>query len=183
MKFTHILPLGLASIARAATPTKDQSMASAIWAGLGGPPGAGNNPPKDPEPEPYRPVATRRPFPITGSVTNTTSPDFSTPPLAADNERKPTSGRNGNSASDRSRWGRYNIDTDYERDVPETGVTREYWLDLIQVTISPDGVPRTALTVNGTMPGPTLFADWGDVMVIHVRNSLTESQNGTSIHW
>ncbi|TID18280.1 laccase-like multicopper oxidase [Venturia nashicola] len=98
-------------------------------------------------------------------------------------DSKPSPALNGNSPNNRSHWGQYNIDTDYEKIVPETGVTREYWLDLIQVTLSPDGVPRTVLTVNGTMPGPTLTADWGDFIIVHVRNSLFESQNGTSIHW
>lgn len=33
-----------------------------------------------------------------------------------------------NSASDRSCWGDYDINTDYYETVPDTGVTREYWL-------------------------------------------------------
>lgn len=39
------------------------------------------------------------------------------------------------------------------------------------------------MAVNGTIPGPTLFADWGDTIVVHVNNRLENSQNGTSIHW
>lgn len=39
------------------------------------------------------------------------------------------------------------------------------------------------MAVNGSIPGPTIFADWGDTVVVHVTNSLTDSQNGTSIHW
>jgi FtsP/CotA-like multicopper oxidase with cupredoxin domain len=39
------------------------------------------------------------------------------------------------------------------------------------------------MAVNGSIPGPTLFADWGDTVVVHVTNSLTTSQNGTSIHF
>jgi FtsP/CotA-like multicopper oxidase with cupredoxin domain len=39
------------------------------------------------------------------------------------------------------------------------------------------------MAVNGTIPGPTLFADWGDTVVVHVTNSLTTSLNGTSIHF
>jgi FtsP/CotA-like multicopper oxidase with cupredoxin domain len=35
--------------------------------------------------------------------------------------------------------------------------------------------------VNGTFPGPTLFADWGDTVVVTVYNGLTD--NGTSIHF
>ncbi|USP73626.1 hypothetical protein yc1106_00900 [Curvularia clavata] len=67
--------------------------------------------------------------------------------------------------------------------VPDTGVTREYWLELTDVTVAPDGVSRSAMAVNGTIPGPTLFADWGDTVVVHVTNNLETSQNGTSIHW
>lgn len=36
---------------------------------------------------------------------------------------------------------------------------------------------------SSTIPGPTLFADWGDTVTIHVTNNLVDSQNGTSIHW
>lgn len=68
-------------------------------------------------------------------------------------------------------------------EVPDTGVTREYWLELTDVTVAPDGVSRSAMAVNGTIPGPTLFADWGDTVTVHVTNALTSSQNGTSIHW
>lgn len=37
--------------------------------------------------------------------------------------------------------------------------------------------------MNGTIPGPTLFADWGDTVVVHVTNKLSTSNNGTSIHF
>jgi FtsP/CotA-like multicopper oxidase with cupredoxin domain len=39
------------------------------------------------------------------------------------------------------------------------------------------------MAVNGSIPGPTIIADWGDHIVVHVTNSLTESKNGSSIHW
>ncbi|KAF2023523.1 hypothetical protein EK21DRAFT_118669 [Setomelanomma holmii] len=89
----------------------------------------------------------------------------------------------GNTASTRSEWCDYSIDIDYATEVPDTGVTREYWLELTDVTVAPDGVSRSAMAVNGTIPGPTLFADWGDTVTIHVTNSLTDSKNGTTIHW
>ncbi|KAH7355718.1 multicopper oxidase [Pyrenochaeta sp. MPI-SDFR-AT-0127] len=89
----------------------------------------------------------------------------------------------GNTATTRSQWCSYSIDTDYTTEVPDTGVTREYWLELTDVTVAPDGVSRSAMAVNGTIPGPTLFADWGDTVVVHVTNSLADSLNGTSIHW
>lgn len=89
----------------------------------------------------------------------------------------------GNTARDRSVWCDYSINTDYETVAPDTGVTREYWLDIKQVTLAPDGYSRPVWTINGTMPGPTLFADWGDWVVIHVTNNLAAQRNGTTIHW
>ncbi|KZL86009.1 multicopper oxidase [Colletotrichum incanum] len=89
----------------------------------------------------------------------------------------------GNTASTRSEWCDYSIDTDYGTEAPDTGVTREYWLELTDVTVAPDGVSRSAMAVNGSIPGPTLFADWGDTVKVHVINSLTSSNNGTSIHF
>ncbi|KAK4107642.1 multicopper oxidase [Canariomyces notabilis] len=89
----------------------------------------------------------------------------------------------GNTASTRSQWCDYSIDTDYTTEPVDTGVTREYWLELTDVTVSPDGVSRSAMAVNGSIPGPTIFADWGDTVVVHVTNSLSTSLNGTSIHW
>jgi FtsP/CotA-like multicopper oxidase with cupredoxin domain len=89
----------------------------------------------------------------------------------------------GNTATTRTEWCDYDISTDYYNTVPETGVTREYWLELTDVTVSPDGVSRSAMAINGSIPGPTLFADWGDTVVVHVTNSLSTSTNGTSIHF
>lgn len=181
MKLTYFLPLTVASMVRAATPTDYHSMASAIWAGLGGSETNNNNPPKESEPDST--LASSRPLSTMLPPSNRTTSDLNSPPAVSTSDRKPNSAGNGNSASSRSRWGQHNVDTDYENVIPDTGVTREYWLDLIQVTLSPDGIPRNVMTINGTMPGPTLTADWGDFIVVHVRNSLFESQNGTSIHW
>ncbi|KAF3761016.1 hypothetical protein M406DRAFT_83754 [Cryphonectria parasitica EP155] len=88
-----------------------------------------------------------------------------------------------NSASDRSCWGDYDLSTDYyDIDaVPDTGVTREYWFNIINGTAAPDGVERTVLTINGSIPGPTIIADWGDTVVVHVTNSM--ENNGTGIHF
>jgi len=89
----------------------------------------------------------------------------------------------GNTATTRSTWCDYSITTDYTTEAPDTGVIREYYFDLVQTTIAPDGVQRIAYTVNGSIPGPTIIADWGDTVVIHVTNSLAEAKNGTSIHF
>lgn len=63
-----------------------------------------------------------------------------------------------NSAEDRSCWGDYDISTNYYDVVPDTGVTREYWFNVVNTTASPDGVERVVLSVNGTIPGPTIIA-------------------------
>ncbi|OJJ54443.1 hypothetical protein ASPSYDRAFT_159918 [Aspergillus sydowii CBS 593.65] len=89
----------------------------------------------------------------------------------------------GNTPDTRSSWCNYNIDTNYHDITPDTGVTREYWLEIDEITAAPDGYSRPAMAINGTIPGPTLYADWGDEVVIHVRNLLHETLNGSSIHW
>lgn len=86
-----------------------------------------------------------------------------------------------NSAEDRSCWGDYDISTNYYDVVPDTGVVREYWFNVENITASPDGRERVVLAVNGSVPGPTIIADWGDEVVVHVTNSL--ANNGSSIHW
>ncbi|RYP38381.1 hypothetical protein DL768_010791 [Monosporascus sp. mg162] len=96
---------------------------------------------------------------------------------------KPRDICDGNTATTRTEWCDFDINTDYYNTVPETGVTREYFLELQDVTVSPDGVSRPAIAVNGSIPGPTIFADWGDTVVVHVTNSLTTSGNGSSIHF
>ncbi|MCJ1445080.1 MAG: hypothetical protein MMC23_005585 [Stictis urceolatum] len=74
-----------------------------------------------------------------------------------------------NSASHRSCWGDYDTSTDYYNEVPDTGVERVYYLELTETTASPDGYERMAMLFNGTLPGPTIEADWGDQVTIHVR--------------
>ncbi|KAI3319812.1 multicopper oxidase [Xylariaceae sp. AK1471] len=78
-------------------------------------------------------------------------------------------------------WGDYSLDTNYYDETPDTGVTREYWFELRNITAAIDGVERIVLAVNGTVPGPTIIADWGDNIVVHVSNGLQD--NGTSIHF
>lgn len=81
----------------------------------------------------------------------------------ADNARLATrSVCNGNTAGTRSQWCDFNIDTDYTTTSPDTGVTREYWLELTDPQLSPDGRQRYTQVINGTIPGPTLYADWGE---------------------
>lgn len=89
----------------------------------------------------------------------------------------------GNTPQTRTTWCNYTISTDYESVVLDTGVTREYWLDIDSIQATPDGVSRHVVAVNGTIPGPTLTADWGDNVIVHVTNHLDDIKNGTSIHW
>ncbi|KAK8029851.1 multicopper oxidase [Apiospora rasikravindrae] len=95
----------------------------------------------------------------------------------------PRSACEGNTADTRSQWCDYSINTDYANEVPDTGVTREYYLDLTEVEVAPDGISRYAMAINGTIPGPTLHADWGDNVVVHLTNNLKTSTNGTSLHF
>lgn len=60
------------------------------------------------------------------------------------------------------------------------GDLREYDLTIAERTISIAGVERQALTINGSVPGPTLFFTEGDDAVIRVHNTLDVS---TSLHW
>ncbi|KAI1631692.1 multicopper oxidase [Biscogniauxia mediterranea] len=78
-------------------------------------------------------------------------------------------------------WGDYSLSTNWYDEAPDTGVVREYWFELMNTTAAPDGVDRMVLSVNGSVPGPTIFADWGDTVVVHVHNGL--ENNGTSIHF
>lgn len=61
-------------------------------------------------------------------------------------------------------WGDFSLSTNWYDEAPDTGVVREYWFELVNSTLAPDGVPRMSLTVNGSIPGPTIEADWGDTI-------------------
>ncbi|KAI7502632.1 Laccase-3 [Hortaea werneckii] len=87
----------------------------------------------------------------------------------------------GNTPSNRTTWCDYDISTNYYEVVPNTGATVEYWFELTNITASPDGYARQVLTVNGSIPGPTIQANWGDTVKVHVTNSL--ANNGTSLHF
>jgi FtsP/CotA-like multicopper oxidase with cupredoxin domain len=87
-----------------------------------------------------------------------------------------------NTATSRNCWGEYNTDTNYYDVTPDTGgPAKEFWLSVVAAPCAPDGYSRTCMTFNGTVPGPTIIADWGDEVIIHVTNNMVD--NGTSIHW
>ncbi|KXJ94871.1 Cupredoxin [Microdochium bolleyi] len=87
-----------------------------------------------------------------------------------------------NTPSNRNCWtDGFDIKTDYEKKAPE-GVIRDFYLEVTNTTIAPDGYRVPRMLFNGTYPGPTLEGNWGDTFRITVKNSL-ENLNGTSIHW
>jgi CopA family copper-resistance protein len=57
---------------------------------------------------------------------------------------------------------------------------REYNLTISQQQINITGNPAPAMTINGTIPGPTLHFEEGDIARIHVHNKMAVD---TSIHW
>lgn len=70
-----------------------------------------------------------------------------------------------NSPTNRQCWSEgFNISTDYYSHVPDTGITREYWFNIENTTASPDGVEVPVQLINGSFPGPTIIADWGDTV-------------------
>ncbi|KAJ9619830.1 hypothetical protein H2203_008101 [Taxawa tesnikishii (nom. ined.)] len=75
----------------------------------------------------------------------------------------------------------FDVNTNSYENTPITCNVVPVQLDLTECTVSPDGIERTALCVNGQTPGPLIEANWGDILQITVTNSM--SLNGTSVHW
>ncbi|HXV74315.1 MAG TPA: multicopper oxidase domain-containing protein, partial [Sphingomonadales bacterium] len=63
---------------------------------------------------------------------------------------------------------------------PSPGTEREIFLTIGKMLFSPSGKKRTAIAVNGSVPGPLLRWREGETVTIHVANTLDEM---TSIHW
>jgi hypothetical protein len=57
----------------------------------------------------------------------------------------------------------FNITTDYHTKIPE-GKEVPVWLELSEITLAPDGVSRTVIAFNGSIPGPKIEANWGDTI-------------------
>lgn len=51
---------------------------------------------------------------------------------------------------------------------------REYNWTLSEIISDPAGISKTMLVVNGISPGPTIEANLGDNIVIHVTNNMTK---------
>ncbi|KAF4847794.1 Laccase [Colletotrichum siamense] len=87
-----------------------------------------------------------------------------------------------NSPTSRQCWlPGYDLTTNYYENVPDTGVVREYWFNIENTTASPDGYEMPVQLINGSFPGPTIIADWGDTVIVHLTNSL--QTNGTGLHF
>jgi hypothetical protein len=76
----------------------------------------------------------------------------------------------------------FDVNTNSYLNTPKTCNVITYEFDITQTTLSPDGVERLVMVVNGQMPGPQITASWGDTVVVKVNNQLSNA-NGTSIHW
>src|SRR3569833_1517831 len=60
--------------------------------------------------------------------------------------------------------GEFDLTSNYYEKVPDKGQVREYYFNLTSSNMGPDGVNRTVLSINGSVPGPTIFAEWGDTI-------------------
>ncbi|GME22696.1 Multicopper oxidase type 1 [Neofusicoccum parvum] len=88
-----------------------------------------------------------------------------------------------NGPKSRNCWSNgYSIVTDFDAKWPTTGRTVSYSLTITNSTCSPDGGPgRPCLMFNNKIPGPTLYANWGDYISVTITNKM--QYNGTSVHW
>ncbi|EJD00070.1 laccase [Fomitiporia mediterranea MF3/22] len=62
-------------------------------------------------------------------------------------------------------------------------VTRS--LDIVNDNVSPDGLTRPAILVNGSLPGPLISGNASDTFLVNVTDNLTDTTmyRGVSIHW
>lgn len=87
-----------------------------------------------------------------------------------------------NTPTTRNCWGDgFDINTDFDNHWPTTGRTVSYTFEITNTTLAPDGFNRSVFAINGQYPGPTIYADWGDMISVTVINKLQD--NGTTIHF
>ena len=85
-------------------------------------------------------------------------------------------------ATDGFPWGtRTANNTDWYKNPPVTGVTREYFFIIERGYLAPDGVNKSVILVNGSFPGPTIQANWVDDIQVTVQNNMPDE--GTALHW
>ena len=79
-------------------------------------------------------------------------------------------------------WGsKTATNTDTYENPPDTGVTQPYHFVIERAYKAPDGVNKSVILVNGSFPGPTITANWGDTINVTVENRIGDE--GTSLHW
>ncbi|MCJ1478311.1 hypothetical protein MMC13_006988 [Lambiella insularis] len=66
---------------------------------------------------------------------------------------------------------------------PKTTIVRNYDFTMACGYIAPDGVNRNVILINGQFPGPTIQANWGDMIEVTVHNQISGPQEGTALHW
>lgn len=58
--------------------------------------------------------------------------------------------------------------------LPSNARTLPYTLDIVHEMVAPDGFRRSAVTINGTSPGPVITLNKGDDAAVHVNNMLSD---------
>ncbi|KAK5656055.1 hypothetical protein OQA88_5194 [Cercophora sp. LCS_1] len=100
-------------------------------------------------------------------------------------KRAPTPGCKFDSKTAPECWdGVFNLNSNYYAEGPKIDPSkpRVYDFKLTNITtMSPDGVPRSVLAINGQIPGPTIYAEWGETVVVNVENTLDYA--GTALHF
>ena len=88
-------------------------------------------------------------------------------------------------------WGNATVSNTNPEIPPKTGVTRSYDFTISRGVLSPDGVDRSMLLINGQFPGPMIEANWGDTISVTVHNAISNAnedgipveQEGAALHW
>ncbi|UNI13671.1 hypothetical protein JDV02_000393 [Purpureocillium takamizusanense] len=80
-------------------------------------------------------------------------------------------------------WSLLNVQTNYYKENPRTGVIRRYDFTVSRKTIAPDGYQVEGLLVNGAFPGPLIEANWGDTIQVTVHNNISGPDEGVALHW
>jgi hypothetical protein len=90
-----------------------------------------------------------------------------------------------NTPENRACWTEgFDVETDYEASTPD-GVTREFDWEISEVDnwVGPDGVVKEkVMLINNDFPGPVIYADWGDTIVVNVRNNLRTNGYAFSVN-
>ena len=88
-------------------------------------------------------------------------------------------------------WGNATVSNTDPEIPPNTGVTRFYDFTITRGVLSPDGVNRSMLLINGQFPAPLIEANWGDTISVTVHNAISNAnedgipvdQEGSALHW